>query len=197
MPLPLARLWVRCENPIGLVITDKDYLQETYSYLTTCCELMWKLTASITIQTHQKIQNPKMPLFSNVKRTLLPDNFWYDQHWMSYIVRVNIVVLLEIFLAQVQVQSYNNNKMKLALIFVLDFLLIFSSEWLQQEWAVFARLVISCTVEYKHLTICIVYSVVQLGPNPFYLTSKPNLHLDCKVLGLVRAKVCSQYKKLD
>jgi hypothetical protein len=46
-----------------------------------------------------------------------------------------------------------------------------------------------------------VYSVAQLGPNPFRPTSKPRLHLNCKAVGMVQAKVCAviiqQHKKLD
>ena len=71
------------------------------------------------------------------------------------------------------------------LIFYLEFSLFLSSGGALTEGAAFARIVISCTVEYKQLTMCTVYSV-QLGPNPFHET---NLHLNCKVLGLVRAKV--------
>ena len=66
------------------------------------------------------------------------------------------------------------------LIFYLEFSLFLSSGGALTEGAAFARIVISCTVEYKQLTS------VQLGPNPFHET---NLHLNCKVLGLVRAKV--------
>jgi hypothetical protein len=71
----------------------------------------------------------------------------------------------------------------------LEFSLVFSSGGTLTEGAVFARMVVSCTVEYRQLTICTVYSVVQLGPNPVHETSKPNLHFNCKVIGLVWAKV--------
>ena len=56
-------------------------------------------------------------------------------------------------------------------------------------------------VEYKQLTIPTVYRIVQLGLNPVHDTSKPNLHLNCIELGLVRAKVCTvsthQHNELD
>ena len=62
-------------------------------------------------------------------------------------------------------------------------------------------MVISGTVEYKQLTIRTVNKIVQLGLNPVNDTSKPNLHLNCIVLGLVRAKVCTenthQHNELD
>jgi hypothetical protein len=60
------------------------------------------------------------------------------------------------------------------------------------ERAVFARMVISCTVKYKQLPTQTVYSLVQLGPNTVFLTSKPNLQPNCKVLGLVQAKVFAE-----
>ena len=71
------------------------------------------------------------------------------------------------------------------LIFDLEFLLVLSSGGTLTEVSAFARMAISCTVEYKQLTICTVYSG-QLGPNPVHET---NLHCNCKVLGLVLAKV--------
>ena len=55
-----------------------------------------------------------------------------------------------------------------------------------------ARMVSSGTVEYNQLTIPKVYIIVQLGLNPVNDTSKPNLHLNCIVLGLVRAKVFTE-----
>jgi hypothetical protein len=57
----------------------------------------------------------------------------------------------------------------------------------RQTLLILARMVISCTVEYKQLTIPTVYRIGKLGLNPVHDTSKPNLHLNCKVLGLVRA----------
>jgi hypothetical protein len=50
-----------------------------------------------------------------------------------------------------------------------------------------ARLVISCTAEYNQLTISKVYSDAQLGPNSFWATSKPRLHLNCTAVGMVQA----------
>ena len=87
------------------------------------------------------------------------------------------------------------------------------------EGAAFARMIISCTVEYKELTICTVYGQtmfmkqiciltvncaadykqltictvysVQLGPNPVHET---NLHLNCKVCSwLQTADHCTLY----
>jgi hypothetical protein len=87
------------------------------------------------------------------------------------------------------------------LIFSLEFSLVLNSGGTLTKGAVFARMVISYTVEYTQLTICTVYSVVQLGPSPVHERSKPNMHLNFKVLGLVRAKMYTenthQHKKLD
>ena len=52
------------------------------------------------------------------------------------------------------------------LILDLEFSLVLSSGGSLTEGAAFARMIISCTVEYKQLTICTVYSV-QLGQTMF------------------------------